>query len=105
MSPLQQIKWLLVEHLNLSKDSLHIYVAMTLFLGSALLFRWPLRSWRPWGIAMAAALVGEAWDLRDSLVYDTPIRLLANVKDVANTIFWPTVLLLLARHTWLLRRA
>ncbi len=105
MSPLQQIKLLVVEHSHLSKDSLHIYVAMTLFLGSALLFRWPLKSWKPWLVVLAAALAGEAWDLRDSVVYDTRIYLLANARDVVNTIFWPTILMFLARWTRVLRRA
>lgn len=104
MSPMQQVKWVLAEHLHLSKDSLHIYVAMTLFLGSALLFRWPIKSWRPWLLVLVAALIGEAWDLRDSLVYDTRIRLVSNLKDVLNTIFWPTVLMMLARWTRVLRR-
>ncbi|NNM76155.1 hypothetical protein HJG53_04430 [Sphingomonas sp. ID1715] len=104
MSPLQQVKWLLVDNLHLSKDALHIYVALTLFLGSALLLRWPLKSWRPWLLVLAAAVAGEAWDLRDSVVYGTPIDLFANAKDVANTLFWPTVLMLLARRTRVLKR-
>ena len=105
MSPLQQIKWMLVEHLHLSKDTLHIYVAMSLFLGSAIVLRWPLKSWKPWLLVLAVALAGEAWDLRDSLTYHTRIHLLANLKDVFNTLFWPTVLMLLARHTRVLKRA
>ena len=48
MSPLQSAKFWLVQHLSLAKDALHIYVGLALFLGSALLFRWPLRSWKPW---------------------------------------------------------
>ena len=104
MSPLQQAKLFLVQHLHLSKDSLHIYVAMSLFLGSAILLRWPLKSWKPWLLVLAAAIAGEAWDLRDSLTYGTRVHLLANLKDVLNTIFWPTVLMLLARHTRVLKR-
>jgi len=104
MSPLQQTKLLVVDHVHLAKDALHIYVALGLFLGSAALFRWPLKSWRPWLVVLAAALIGEAWDLRDSLVYRTPIELGGNLKDVLNTIFWPTVLVLLARSTRVLKR-
>ena len=99
LSPLQSVKLWLVQHLDLAKYALHIYVALTLFLGSALLFRWPLRSWKSWLVVLAAALLGEAWDLRDSLVYHTRIELAANAKDVINTIFWPSVLLALARFT------
>jgi hypothetical protein len=104
MSPLQQSKLFLVENLHLAKDALHIYVALILFLGSAALFGWSLKSWRPWLVVLAAALIGEAWDLRDSLIYRTPIVLSGNVKDVLNTLFWPTMLTLLARGTRVLRR-
>jgi len=104
MSPLQETKLWAVAHLGLGKDALHIYVALALFLGSAALFRRPISSWRPWIVVAVAALAGEAWDLRDSLVYATPIRLAANAKDVFNTLLWPTVLMLLARHTRVLTR-
>jgi hypothetical protein len=79
-------------------------VALALFLGSAALFRWPLKSWRPWLVVLVAALTGEAWDLRDSLVYHTPIELGGNLKDVLDTLFWPTVLVLLARSTRVFKR-
>jgi hypothetical protein len=104
VSPFQSAKLWLVANLGLAKDALHIYVALLLFLGSAALFRWPLKSWRPWLVVAAAALAGEAWDLYDSVAYDTPIRLAANVKDVWNTLFWPTALMLLARWTRVLKR-
>ena len=104
MSPLQAAKLWAVAELGLGKDALHIYVGLTLFLTSALLLRWPLRSWRPWLVAAVAALIGEVWDLRDSVVYDTPIRLAANARDIVNTLFWPTVLMLLARWTRVLKR-
>lgn len=104
MSPLQHVKWTLVAHLHLSMDAMHIYVAMALFLGSALVLGWSLKSWRPWMLVLVAALIGEAWDLRDSLAYGTRIHLFANLKDIFNTILWPTVLMLLARHTKVLKR-
>ncbi len=104
MSPLQSAKLWLVDHVHLAKDALHIYVALLLFLGTALLFKWPIRSWKPWAVVLAAALAGEAWDLRDSLVYGTAIDLSANFKDIWNTLFWPTALLILARTTRIFER-
>lgn len=101
-SALQAVKWWLVQHAGLAKDALHIYVALTLFFGSCLLFRWPVRSWKPWLVVLAAALAGEAWDLRDSVAYRTRIDLWANWHDIWNTLFWPSVILLLARRTSLL---
>ena len=104
MSPLQTVKFWLVDHLDLAKDALHVYVGLFLFLGGAALFRWPLRSWRPIALVAAAALIGEIWDLRDSWVYRTPVHLAGNWKDVWNTLFWPTALFLLARGTRVLKR-
>ncbi|MFS2110032.1 hypothetical protein ACCC88_10120 [Sphingomonas sp. Sphisp140] len=104
MSPLQSAKFWLIQHVGLAKDALHIYVGLTLFLGAALAFRWPLRSWKPLAVVLAAALLGEAWDLRDSLVHHTRIDLWGNWHDIWNTMFWPVVLLLLARTTRLFGR-
>lgn len=104
MSPLQQTKLFIVQNLGLAKDALHIYVAVIVFVGSCLLFRWKATQWKPWCLVLAAALLGEAWDLRDSLVYGTPVRLAANVHDVWNTMLVPTALLLAARYTQVFRR-
>jgi hypothetical protein len=105
VSPLQSVKMWFVHHVDLAKDALHIYVALTLFFGCALLFRWPLRSWKPWLVVLAAAVIGEIWDLRDSLVYHTRILPWGNLKDILNTIFWPSVMLVLARRTALFQTA
>lgn len=99
MSPLQETKLFLITHLHLGKDALHIYVALGLLLGSALVMGWRLQDWKPWLLVLAAALAGEALDLRDSLIYGTAIDLKANGKDLWNTLFWPSVILLLARKT------
>ena len=104
MSPLQATKLWLVEHVGLAKDALHVYVALTLFFGAAWLFRWPVRSWKPLGVVVVVALIGEGWDLRDSAVYGTPVDLAANWKDLWNTSFWPLAIVLLARATPLFRR-
>lgn len=104
MSPFQTVKIWLVNHLGLAKDALHIYVGLTLFFGTALLFGWKLSSWRPWAVVAAAALAGEVWDLRDCLVHQIPIDLWANWHDLWNTLFWPTIIMVLARRTRLLGR-
>ena len=83
MSALQSAKLWLVQHLGLAKDALHIYVGLALLLGCVILFRWPLRSWKPWAVVALAA---------------------ANWHDIWNTLFWPTMLMLLARYTRVLRR-
>lgn len=101
MSPsiLQAGKGWLVDHIGLARDALHIYVALGLFFGACWLLRRPVRSWKPWAVVLVAALGGEAWDLRDSIVYRTPVDLAANWHDIWNTLFWPSVIVLLARLT------
>lgn len=104
MSPLQQAKLWLVGNLHLAKDALHIYVALFVFLGSAALFRWPLRSWKPLALVAVAAIGGEAWDMIDRVRGGIGQDPAGNWKDVWNTMFWPTALWLLARYTVVLRR-
>lgn len=104
MSPLQSVKLWLVGHVGLAKDALHIYVALALFFGTALLFKWPVRSWKPLAVVIAAALIGEVWDLRDSAVYGTSVDLWGNWRDVWNTSFWPAAIVGLARCTALFDR-
>lgn len=104
MSELQAAKLWLVQHTGLAKDALHIYVALTLFLGVALLFRWRLASWRPWLVVLAAALIGEAWDIHDRIANHIRIDLWGDWHDIWNTMFWPSVILLLARATKVFKR-
>jgi len=91
-------------HVGLAKDALHIYVALILFFGSMLLFRWRVGDARPWLIVLAAALIGEAWDIRDTLVYGHQVHWDGNWKDIWNTMFWPSAILLLGRFTGVFRR-
>jgi hypothetical protein len=104
MSPLQQTKLFLVENLHLAKDALHIYVALIVFLGSCLLFKWRASRWKPWLAVLAAALLGEAWDVRDAVVYETGVNLWVNWKVVWNTMLLPTVLMLAARYSGVFRK-
>lgn len=104
MSPLQTVKFWLVENAHLAKDALHIYVGLIVFLASAALFRWPLRGWKPWLLVLAITLGGEAWDMIDRIRGGIAQQPADNWKDVWNTMFWPTALMLIARHTRLLTR-
>jgi len=95
----QSAKFWLVGSTGLAKDALHIHVGLLVFFAAALVFRWPLKSWKPWIAAFAAALAGEAWDIWDSIDDGRRILPAANWKDVWNTMLWPTAILLLARGT------
>ncbi|RHW17927.1 hypothetical protein D1610_05305 [Sphingomonas gilva] len=104
MNSLQTAKLWLIEGVGLARDALHIYVGLILLLGSAALFRWPLRGGKPWLAVLAAALIGEAWDMLDRLRLGLTQYPAGNWKDIWNTLFWPTALTLLARYTRLLKR-
>ena len=89
------LKSALSEALNLSKDALHIHVAMLLMLGTALVARRPLSSWLPWAVVLSAAVIGEAFDYL--VPPDLPDWRSAALVDLVNTMLWPTAIALLAR--------
>ncbi len=99
MSAFQGFKHELVHAASLSKDALHIYVGLTVFLLVAAIARNGLRS----GIALLAVVVvavgGEVLDLRDEFRSRERLLFWASIHDLVNTCFWPLVLWLLARYT------
>lgn len=99
MSQFQQAKLWLVDTLHLGKDALHIYVALAVFFGACLLFRWKASQWQPWFCVLAVALAGEAWDLWDCFAIGEPLAFGHGLKDLWNTLLVPTLLVLLARHS------
>jgi hypothetical protein len=98
-SPVQLFKLLIIEATGLSKDSLHVYVGMTAFLGVSLLVRKPRASLLPLATVAVAAGLGEFVDLVDDYTSLGHVRIGASVHDIWNTMFWPTVLYLLLRFT------
>ncbi len=98
-SIIQSFKLTLVSTLGLSKDALHIYVGLGVFIIVSLLFKKPLRSWLPWCFVLAAACLGELVDMRDDLNSFGHWRWQASLHDIVNTLFWPTVFFGLARFT------
>lgn len=98
---LQTVKLWIVTHVGLEKDALHVYFALFLLFGSVMLFRWSLRSWKPYTLILAIAVIGEIWDMRDGLLTRVPlvVSFPDSVHDIWNTMFWPIAILLLARFT------
>jgi len=82
VSPLQAAKHWTVAHVGLAKDALHISVALALFFGGCAVFGWRVGDWKPLALVTVAAIAGELWDLRDSIVYATPMVLRANWHEV-----------------------
>lgn len=97
MSAIQSAKNMAVTMTGLSKDALHVYVGLIVLLTTALLLRRRLSSLLPWLAVVLAATLGEAVDMRDDLRAIGYWQWRASVHDFINTLFWPTVLLVLAR--------
>lgn len=95
----QALKITLVGATGLSKDALHIYIGLALFLAVRLAWRqrggWMLA----WLAALAIALGGEWFDLRGQGLNDALRPDSAHWHDLWNTMFWPTLLALVGR--WL----
>jgi hypothetical protein len=93
----QTLKTIISEALHLSRDALHIYVGLGVFLIIAALLHKPLRSTTPWFSVVIAAIAGEIVDGYDDVVRDGYWHWPESIHDFLNTLFWPTILLLLAR--------
>jgi len=95
----QAIKTTIIVATGLSRDALHIYLGLAVLLLSMALLRRPLRSLTPWAMVLLVAILGELLDMRDDFVVYGHWRWDASVHDVLNTLFWPSVLMLLARYS------
>lgn len=96
---MQSAKLFIIATLGLSKDALHIYVGLSVFLITALVLRKSLRSFLPWLAVLLVALAGESLDAFDDIQSLGHWRWGASIHDIVNTLFWPTVLLCLARFS------
>lgn len=100
ISTAQSIKLAIVAATGLSKDALHIYVGMLVYLGLNTA-AWRFRPCLGWLAVLIVACAGEWVDRRDDIASLGYWRWQASLHDILNTLFWPTVLTLL----WLLKRA
>ncbi|MFT3906611.1 MAG: hypothetical protein QM718_09935 [Steroidobacteraceae bacterium] len=103
-SAVQSAKLTVMAFTGLSKDALHVYVGLSVFLLTALFVKGSLRSPLPWLLAALVACAGEVADMIDDIHVFGHWRWRASLHDVLNTLAWPTVLFLLARFTRLFAR-
>jgi len=99
----QSIKLSIVHLTGLSKDSLHIYVGLVVFLGTTMALRKRLPSFLPVVAVLVVATVGELLDLRDDLQSLGYWRWGASLHDIINTAFWPIILSAIIQRTSLFR--
>lgn len=98
-SQLQAAKMAIMSLTSLSRDALHVHAGLLVFVLATAVFRNRPRSPWPWLLAMAVACGAEVLDAVDGMRSYGHWWLRASVHDVANTMFWPTVLALALRFT------
>lgn len=91
------LKSQLVEVTRLDKDALHIYAALLLQLGAAVLSRRTLAHWLPWIVVLAAELANEWYDVNAEIWPERDLQFARAAHDVVNTMLLPTLLMVLAR--------
>ncbi len=95
-----QLKELIEQFSGLGRDALHIHVALLIYFLVAVLFRRSRRSLVPWLAVFALAVANEAHDQWLDVSGGGPAWAMGeSLKDLWNTMLWPTVLMLLGRYT------
>jgi hypothetical protein len=94
----QAIKVAIISLTGLSRDALHIYGGLAIFILVAA-FGKKLRIYLAWLTALTVALAVEASDAHDDLAWFGHWRWQESLHDVINTLFWPSVLMGL----WIIR--
>ena len=92
---LNAMKTDLSELLHLSKDALHIHIGIGLYLAAMLAFRRGPGSWWPWLAVLGFELLNEAIDIFHHGF--SHLEVSGSIKDLLNTMFWPSVVLTVAR--------
>lgn len=96
-SPYQEFKMLVVDVLALSKDAVHVYLGLTVFFLTVVLFKkGKIDLWAVVPV-LALAIGMEAIDLYESYRYMNSMYWSNSIHDIINTTFWPLVIVALAR--------
>jgi hypothetical protein len=74
---------------------LHIHLGLAIYLLTCLLLRRPLGSTLPWLVVVLLELTNELSDFLRYYVSAWPWTATNTIEDLVNTLFWPTVLVLL----------
>ena len=85
----------LIEFVGLTNDAMHIHGSILILFVSAIILRRRPDSILCWIIVLAAELFNEFADLKGLAPGEASID--ASIHDLYNTMFWPTVILILGR--------
>ena len=95
------LKLFLEQYSGLEKDALHIHAALLLYILAMAAFRQTRRSRVPWLFVLGVEVANEVFDFRRAERGDDPLPWGESLKDLWNTMLWPTVLLFVGRYTTL----
>jgi len=87
--PYQELKLVLTDLLNISRDGFHILLGFFVFLLFAALFRLPLSSWKALVAPLLFGIVLEFVDVRDSLAVGIAINWLDSLHDLIISLLLP----------------
>ena len=85
----------LIEFVGLTNDAMHIHGSLLILFGSAIILRRRPDSVWCWLIVLVAELFNEYADLQGQAPGEATID--AAMHDLYNTMFWPTIILILGR--------
>ena len=85
----------LIDAVGLTNDAMHIHASLLILFGSAIVLRRRPDSIWCWLIVLVAELFNEYADLQGQAPGEATID--AAMHDLYNTMFWPTIILLLGR--------
>jgi hypothetical protein len=87
-------KGALIAYSGATEDLLHVHMGLLIFVVAAFVLRRKMRSPIPLALVAFFAVLNEVFDL----LVGGDQQTLEPYFDIANTMFWPTVLFLLARR-------
>ena len=85
-------------------NALAIHIGLTVFLAAILFLKKSPRDWQPLAAVVLAALAPDLWLAVDNVMHGKSPSFSPDWKRVGITLFWPTILFLIARFTKLLKR-
>jgi hypothetical protein len=90
-------EWLSSEF-HVSHPVLHIHLGLAIYLLASLLLRRSLGSLLPWLVVVTLELANETSDFIRYYVSGWPWTATNTIEDIVNTLFWPTILVILFRR-------
>lgn len=85
----------LIDYVGLTNDAMHIHMSLLLLFVAAILLRRRPDSLWCWLVVLGAEMFNEYADLSRSASGEASIK--AALHDLYNTMFWPTIIVVLGR--------